>query len=83
MTNFVDDKTYGWKDKEDYDDRPYGIAVHSYDLLVYDRVITDPETGEYTIDEVGEYTADSILELIWIVLKHRFEHLLAGEGWRD
>ena len=44
---------------------------------------TDPETGEYTIDEVGEYTADSILELVWVVLKHRFEHLLAGEGWRD
>ena len=31
----------------------------------------------------GTYTADSFTELIWIVLRHRFQHLCNGEGWRD
>ena len=31
----------------------------------------------------GTYTADSFTELIWIVLKHRCQHVLKGEGWRD
>ena len=31
----------------------------------------------------GTYTADSFTELIWIVLRHRFQHLCKGEGWRD
>jgi len=31
----------------------------------------------------GTYTADSFTELIWIVLKHRVQHVLKGEGWRD
>ena len=35
------------------------------------------------VKESGTYTADSFTELIWIVLKHRCQHLLKGEGWRD
>ena len=31
----------------------------------------------------GTYTADSFTELIWIVLKHRVQHVLKREGWRD
>ena len=31
----------------------------------------------------GNYSADSLIELFWIVFKHRCEHLLKGEGWRD
>jgi len=31
----------------------------------------------------GTYAADSFTELIWIVLRHRFQHLCKGEGWRD
>ena len=31
----------------------------------------------------GSYTADSFLELIWIVLRHRLQHLCKGDGWRD
>jgi len=31
----------------------------------------------------GTYTADSFSELIWIVLKHRVQHVLKGEGWRE
>jgi len=31
----------------------------------------------------GSYAADSLIKLIWIVFKHRCQHLLAGEGWRD
>ena len=31
----------------------------------------------------GSYTADSFTELIWIVLKHRVQHVLKREGWRD
>ena len=29
------------------------------------------------------YTADSFTKLIWIVLRHRLQHLCKGEGWRD
>ena len=35
------------------------------------------------VKESGTYTADSFTELIWIVFKHRCQHLLRGEGWRD
>ena len=35
------------------------------------------------VKDAGVYTADSFTELIWIVFKHRCEHLLRGEGWRD
>ena len=31
----------------------------------------------------GSYTADSFLELIWIVFKHRCQHLLKGDGFID
>jgi hypothetical protein len=36
-----------------------------------------------TVEGSGTYLADSNLELIWIVFKHRCEHLLKREGWRD
>ena len=58
------------------------VAGYSYDLEVYEKVITDPEKGLYEFDEGGVYSANSILHLIWIVFKHKFEHLIAGEGWR-
>ena len=35
------------------------------------------------VKESGNYAADSLTELIWIVLKHRCQHVLRGEGWRD
>ena len=35
------------------------------------------------VKESGTYTADSFTELIWIVFKHRCQHLLKGDGWRD
>jgi len=35
------------------------------------------------VKESGNYAADSFTELIWIVLKHRVQHVLRGEGWRD
>ena len=35
------------------------------------------------VKDSGSYTADSFTELIWIVLKHRVQHVLKGEGWRD
>ena len=35
------------------------------------------------VKESGNYSADSLTELIWIVLKHRCQHVLKGEGWRD
>ena len=61
----------------------FKVLGHSYDLEIYEEVLTDPEKGTIEFDEVGVYSAKAILELVWIVLKHRFEHLLAGEGWRD
>ena len=35
------------------------------------------------VKDSGTYTADSFTELIWIVLKHRVQHVLRGEGWQD
>ena len=35
------------------------------------------------VKDSGSYTADSFTELIWIVLRHRLQHLCKGEGWRD
>ena len=35
------------------------------------------------VKDSGSYTADSFTELIWIVLRHRLQHLCNGEGWRD
>ena len=31
----------------------------------------------------GIYEADSLRKLIWMVIKHRFEHLFKGEGFID
>ena len=31
----------------------------------------------------GNYSADSLIELFWIVFKHRCEHLRKGEGFCD
>ena len=35
------------------------------------------------VKEVGNYEADSLIELIWVVFKHRCEHFSKGEGFRD
>ena len=35
------------------------------------------------VKESGNYAADSFTKLIWIVLRHRLQHLCNGEGWRD
>ena len=35
------------------------------------------------VKDSGTYTADSFTKLIWIVLRHRLQHLCKGEGWRD
>jgi len=41
------------------------------------------ETKYKLLVEAGSYAEDSLIKLIWIVLKHRAEHFLKGEGWRD
>ena len=35
------------------------------------------------VKDSGNYSAESLTELIWTVFKHRCQHLLSGEGWRD
>ena len=35
------------------------------------------------VKDSGSYTADSFTELIWIVFKHRCQHLLKGDGFID
>ena len=35
------------------------------------------------VKDSGSYTAASFTKLIWIVLRHRLQHLCNGEGWRD
>jgi len=32
---------------------------------------------------VGNYGADSLIELFWIIFRHRCEHFFKGEGFRD
>ncbi len=32
---------------------------------------------------VGNYAEDSLWKLFYVIMKHRFEHLLKGEGWTD
>lgn len=32
---------------------------------------------------VGNYAENSLLKLNWIIFKHRCQHFLKGEGWRD
>jgi len=31
----------------------------------------------------GTYTEDTLFKLFLTVMKHRFEHLINGEGWTD
>jgi hypothetical protein len=33
--------------------------------------------------EKGAYTSTSLLGLVYEILKHRTQHLLKGQGWRD
>ena len=42
-----------------------------------------PPSFKLVVKDSGTYTADSFTELIWIVLRHRLQHLCKGEGWRD
>ena len=35
------------------------------------------------VKDSGSYTADSFTELIWIVFKHRCQHLIKGDGFID
>ena len=42
-----------------------------------------PPSFKLSVKDSGTYTADSFTELIWIVLRHRLQHLCKGEGWRD
>lgn len=38
----------------------------------------------YTLQvPAGTYTESSIARLLWLVLTHRLEHYLKGEGFRD
>ena len=41
------------------------------------------ETKYKLLVKEGSYAEDSLIKLIWIVLKHRAEHFLKGEGWHD
>ena len=41
------------------------------------------ETKYKLLVKEGSYAEDSLINLIWIVLKHRATHFLKGEGWHD
>ena len=32
---------------------------------------------------IGSYAADSLIHMLWIILCHRFQHFVNGEGFRD
>ena len=40
------------------------VVGHSFDLEVFEEVITDPETGTTEFDECGTYSANSIIHLL-------------------
>jgi len=33
--------------------------------------------------EAGKYTEDSLLNLLFVIFKHRYHHFKNGEGFRD
>jgi hypothetical protein len=33
--------------------------------------------------DAGEYTASSLPKLLYVIVSHRFSHLIKGEGFRD
>ena len=35
------------------------------------------------IVENGCYSEDNLLKLFYVVIKHRLEHFIKGEGWQD
>ena len=50
--------------------------------LLLDEI--DMETKyKLLVKGAGNYASDSLIELFWIVLKHRCEHFFKGEGFRD
>ena len=51
-----------------------------YKLLVFK---VDKETNYKLVESGDSYTEDSLIRLIWTVLRHRCQHFLKGEGWRD
>jgi hypothetical protein len=46
---------------------------------------SDPHNRQYKlmVRDVGEYEEDSLLKLWYTIFKHRLNHLIKGEGWRD
>ena len=55
----------------------------SHPFFILDINIMKKTEYKLLVKGVGSYTADSFIELIWIVFKHRCEHFLKGEGFRD
>lgn len=51
------------------------------DNLVFD---SNQQVVKYILKvKDGEYYADSLIELLYEVMKHRFQHWRNGDGWRD
>ena len=46
-------------------------------------IIEEDRQFKLLVQGAGIYEADSLIELIYIVIKHRFEHLFKGEGFID
>ena len=40
-------------------------------------------TYKLLIRGVGSYATDSLTHMLWVILCHRFEHFVNGEGFRD
>lgn len=48
-------------------------------------VLVQLESNMYTlyVEGAGTYREDTLIKLLYVVFKHRFEHLLKGEGFKD
>ena len=58
-----------------------------YTMINYVNWLIEEEDMEtqykLLVKGVGNYGADSLIELFWIVFRHRCEHFFKGEGFRD
>ena len=58
-----------------------------YTMINYVNWLIEEEDMEtqykLLVKGVGNYGADSLIELFWIVFKHRCGHFFKGEGFRD
>ena len=62
-----------------------GYSLLFFNKKVWSYLVRKKQMTKYKllVKDVGDYSEDNLLKLFYIVIKHRFEHFLKGEGFRD